>query len=76
MLIFPFYFRTVIIRADIFRFGKDATLTEPLYAQTRDCLFVFVSFIILKKLNCRIPVHFGPPHLHVSGGSENRGITQ
>ena len=27
-------------------------------------------------LNFRIPRHFGPPHLHVSGGSEDRGITQ
>ena len=27
-------------------------------------------------LNCRIPGHFGPPHLHVSGGFEDRGITQ
>ena len=28
------------------------------------------------RLNCRIPGHFGPPHLHVSGGFEDRGITQ
>ena len=27
-------------------------------------------------INCRIPCHFGPPHLHVSGGFEDRGITQ
>ena len=27
-------------------------------------------------LNFRIPRNFGPPHLHVSGGSEDRGITQ
>ena len=25
--------------------------------------------------NCRIPGHFSPPHLHVSGGSEDRGMT-
>ena len=28
------------------------------------------------RLNFRIPRHFGPPHLHVSGGFEDRGITQ
>ena len=28
------------------------------------------------RLNCRVPGHFGPPHLHVSGGFEDRGITQ
>ena len=28
------------------------------------------------RLNCRIPGHFGPPHLHVSEGFEDRGITQ
>ena len=28
------------------------------------------------RLNFRIPRNFGPPHLHVSGGSEDRGITQ
>ena len=28
------------------------------------------------RLNCRIPSHFGPPHLHVSEGFEDRGITQ
>ena len=27
-------------------------------------------------LNFRIPRNFGPPHLHVSGGFEDRGITQ
>ena len=27
-------------------------------------------------LHFRIPRNFGPPHLHVSGGSEDRGITQ
>ena len=29
-----------------------------------------------KMLNFRIPRNFGPPHLHVSGGFEDRGITQ
>ena len=24
------------------------------------------------RLDCRIPRHFGPPHLHVSGGFEDR----
>ena len=28
------------------------------------------------RLNFRIPRNFGPPHLHVSGGFEDRGITQ
>ena len=28
------------------------------------------------QLNFRIPGHFGPPHLHVSGGFEDQGITQ
>ena len=27
-------------------------------------------------LNFRIPGHFGPQHLHVSGGYEDRGISQ
>ena len=31
---------------------------------------------LIKWLNFRIPRHFGPPHLHVSGGFEDRGITQ
>ena len=30
----------------------------------------------LPWLNCRIPRHFGPPHLHVSGRFKDRGITQ
>ena len=29
-----------------------------------------------KRLNFRIPRNFGPPHLYVSGGSEDRGIPQ
>ena len=30
----------------------------------------------ITRLNFRIPRNFGPPHLHVSGGFEDRGITQ
>ena len=30
----------------------------------------------LGGLNFRIPRNFGPPHLHVSGGFEDRGLTQ
>ena len=30
----------------------------------------------LEDFLCRIPRHFGPPHLHVSGGFEDRGIIQ
>ena len=30
----------------------------------------------LSGLNFRIPRNFGPPHLHVSGGFEDRGLTQ
>ena len=32
--------------------------------------------VLIMRLNFRIPRNFGPPHLHVSGGFEDRGITQ
>ena len=38
--------------------------------------FDSVSITWLMWLNFRIPRNFGPPHLHVSGGFEDRGITQ
>ena len=33
-------------------------------------------YLEIPRLNFRIPRNFGPPHLHVLGGFEDRGITQ
>ena len=35
-----------------------------------------MTLLLSSRLNFRIPRNFGPPHLHVSGGFEDRGITQ
>ena len=46
---------------------------------TQTSTLIFTAFLQRHKsvrLNFRIPRNFGPPHLHVSGGFEDRGITQ
>ena len=38
--------------------------------------YVSVLFVLLVLILFQVPRNFGPPHLHVSGGFEDRGMTQ
>ena len=54
-------------------------LTKVLKSNMFSCLapiFLLLSSILIAGSNCRIPCHFGPPHLHVTWGFQERGLTQ
>ena len=55
---------------------KNHQLGESKIGQAGSFSFIPVEGHKSCRLNFRIPRNFGPPHLHVSGGSEDRGITQ